>query len=327
MSITRLRLLIGQNLKAPTGGFLPPESSNKPVFDPKLTETDWREFSLAAIEEFERRRRSEPFQAHATIDLSHVTHPIAIMPFSDVHLGSQQCDYATLLRHAEYLKRYPHLYGIILGDLLEWAISQRQMDAVQSQLYGVAFQGRVGRSFVDDLLEKILAAVLGNHEGRSEKFGGFDVGEYLYDRLIASGVPYLKDGGSIRIRVGTQTYTGLLMHGDGIPGNSMYSKTAKHQRTQRHQWGWHDFAMMGHTHESEVTVSEAPSADGGPRREVHMLQAGSYKVVGEEQFPHRMGYRGSPEVHMPVVVLWPDQHLVVSFRTVEAGLAALGAWN
>jgi predicted phosphodiesterase len=249
------------------------------------------------------------------------------MLLSDIHIGSPQCDYATFLRHADLLAKHDNLYAIVLGDVVEWAISQRMMSSVLEQVMPPAVQARFWKAFVSDLLKKLVAVVMGNHEGRSERYGGFDVGEYLYHELTNGAAPYLKDGGSLRILVGEQEYSGLLMHGDGIPGNSMYSKTAKHQRLQRHQWGWHDFACIGHTHEAEVLVTEVPTDDAGGRREVHQLQAGSYKVLHSEQYPHRMGFMGSPIVDMPAIVLWPDQKRMASFRRVESALAALEGWK
>lgn len=298
------------------------------VSDKKAAVTRWQDVLSRAAVESSARRAEDPSQTHAKIDLSHEKGLVGIFLISDVHFGSPQCDYLTFLQHAKYLTETRNLYAIIQGDILEWSISQRMMDATLNQVFPPSTQARVVRSLVKDIARKTLAAVMGNHEGRVERFAGFDLGEFIYDELrkTDSGV-YLKDGGSLRIALsGGVSYSWNVMHGDSRFG-SMYNPNHKSFQLSRMSFGFHDIQSTGHTHEAAVQQIRVPGQDGNISRVVTSLQAGSYKVMGYEQYPHRLGFQSSPRVEMPMVIIDSKQHAVIPFLRVEEGVRALAAMS
>jgi len=300
----------------------------EPLFpDKKRAAVSWEEIAERAAAESDARDRIDPTQQFGTIDLSSATKPVGIFLMSDIHFGSPQCDYRTFLKHAYWLKTIPNLYGIFQGDVAEWAISQRQLDAVLGQVFGPQNQAQFVKALVEDLLQKLLAVCMGNHEGRLEIFGGFDAGLYMYDAFIRSkhGI-YLKDGGSMKIRVGQQEYSWLMMHGDSRFG-SMYNQNHKAGQLARMSFGRHDIASTGHTHSFSIQYTESPAQDGNPPRPEVLLQAGSYKTRFHEKYPHRLGFAKSPHVAMPGVILFPDTKRMIPFGFVEDLVWCLEGYN
>ena len=294
--------------------------------DAKMQNVDWEAVLVRHGAITAERNAEELKQRHATIDLSqHGDSPVCIMQMSDVHIGSPQCDVATLIRHIKLLKSIPNLYAILDGDMLEWAISNRQLDAVLGQVGSPQEQVRVFGAMLSDLAEKCVAFVTGNHDERGFRMGGVDVFEFLVSAVKRHGI-YLRDGGVLRIKLaGDVEYTWRVSHGDGLGGHSMYSNTAAMARNARHEVGHCDVASAGHTHSPEVKIVFEPRAHGAAKEQTIFLRSGSYKVLGDEQYPDRMGYWTTPFAAMPAVVFWPHRKLAVPFFCVEQAVEYLRA--
>ena len=284
---------------------------------------DWekaltRHGNLAAAREAEELQ-----QKKCTIDLSkHGNEPICIMLMSDVHIGSAQCDTATLINHIKLLKHIPNLYTIIHGDLMEFAISQRMLDAVLNQTGSVQEQARVYQAILHDLGSKVLAVCSGNHDERSARMCGVDVVEFLLRAVKGRGV-YLRDGGTVCLKLKGADYYWSVMHGDGMKGQSMYSNTAASASHARFRVGWHDIHSSGHTHEPEIKVTYEPRANGAPKQPTVLLKAGSYKTRGSESYVDRMGLTGPEVPVMPAVIITPNEKRVLPFLRVEDAIPVL----
>ena len=284
---------------------------------------DWekaliRHGNLAAAREAEELQ-----QKKCTVDLTkHGSDPICIMLMSDVHIGSAQCDTAALISHIKLLKNIPNLYTIIHGDLMEFAISQRMLDAVLGQTGSVQEQARVYQAILHDLGSKVLAVCSGNHDERSARMCGVDVVEFLLRAVKGRGV-YLRDGGTVTLKLRGVEYFWSVMHGDGMKGQSMYSNTAASASHARFRVGWHDIHSSGHTHEPEVKVTYEPRANGAPKQPSVLLKAGSYKTKGFESYVDRMGLTGPEDAIMPAVILFPDSKQVIPFLRVEDAVDVL----
>jgi predicted phosphodiesterase len=302
------------------------EESTEPVVrfpDLKKADFSFEEMLEHAHATSAYREGTEPSQTAATIDLSDWKEPIGIFLISDLHLGAPQCDYLTFLEHIRALKNTPNLFALIQGDMLEWSLSPRMLDSTLGQVLPPRHQARLMREIIREMILKTLAAVLGNHEGRAEKFAGFDVGEFIYDEFQRQGKgAYLKDGGVLSIKVGQQSYSWMVMHGDSRFG-SMYNPNHKAMQLARMTFGYCDIVSTGHTHSAAVQQMEVPSQDGGVMRKVVALQAGSYKITAHEQYPWRLGFGKSPTVDMPLVILDPHTHSVIPFLRMEDGLRVL----
>lgn len=289
--------------------------------DPKV---DWEGALTRHGAIAEARRSEDPRQRLATVDLTKFDGPVAIMQMSDVHIGSPQCDVATLIAHIKLLKKHPNLFCILDGDITEWAISERMLDAVLGQVGPPQEQLRVFQAIVSDLTSKLVAVVTGNHDERGFRMGGADVFEFIMSNVKGRGV-YMRDGGTLRIKMRGAEYTWRVYHGDGIKGNSMYSHTAAMARNARHEQSWSDVASLGHTHAPETRVMLEPRAPGEPKQLSVLLRSGTYKTLGDEQYVDRMGYGEHPYVSMPAVIFFPDRKVMLPFFRVEEAVAVLEA--
>jgi predicted phosphodiesterase len=292
-----------------------PDKSN-----PKL---DWEKLLRQGHRRAEELAEQEINQQRAVIDLTKHKEPVAIFTMSDVHIGSKQCDVPTLISHIKLLKRIPNLYAIFQGDAMEWCITDRQMDALFGQTLSPDKQAAAYRNLLEDLMEKVVAIVSGNHEERVFRKGGLDVVGLILQTVKKRGV-YLRDGGTLEIKLRNMSYTWRAMHGDAMSGNSMYSHTAAMARHARFQVGWCDVSSSGHIHEPEVKTVWEPRANGEPKQMTVLLRSGSYKV-GPEQYPDRMGLSGPPEVVSPCVILFPDKKRMLAFARVEDAVEVLEA--
>jgi predicted phosphodiesterase len=283
---------------------------------PRKGDFSWEELLASGAARAKENDASDTSVDHGTVDLTKSTGAVGIFLISDLHIGSPNCDYLTFLAHTQALKTNPHLYTIWQGDVAEWAISQRMLDAVLGQVFPPQHQARIVRAVIKDLAHKTVAAVGGNHEGRVQTFSGFDIGEYLYDTLRESGGIYMRDGGVLKINVGGQTYTWRSTHGDSRFG-SMYNPTHKATQLARMSLGFCDIVSTGHTHEAATMQMYVPGQDGSPPRPFIALQAGSYKTLYKEQYPTRLGYSHIQSVDMPGVILFPDKKVILPFNRME----------
>ena len=305
----------------------PPQPDETSVVFPDLknANVDWEAALSRHGAIAEARRAEDPKQKHATIDLSKHDGPVCIMQMSDVHIGSPQCDVAALIRHIKLLKSIPNLYVIIDGDVTEWAISPRMLDATLGQVGPPQEQVRVFQAILNDLASKCIAFVTGNHDERGFRMAGVDVFEFLLSRAEERGA-YLRDGGVLTITMaGGVKYSWRVSHGDGLRGHSMYSNTAAMSRNARHEYGWCDVSSAGHTHDPEIKQVYEPRAHGALKEPTILLRSGTYKVVGDEQYPDRMGFNETAGVAMPAVIFFPHEKRMLPFFRVEDAVDVLRA--
>jgi predicted phosphodiesterase len=291
--------------------------------DPNL---DWEKLVKQGWERAQQIAEQELSQQRAVIDLSKHKEPVAIFTMSDVHIGSKQCHVPTLLEHIKLLKRIPNLYAIFQGDMMEWCITERQMDALFGQTLAPDRQAAAYRNLLEDLMEKVIAIISGNHDERAFRKGGLDVVGLILQSVKRHGI-YLRDGGTLDIKMhGGVSYSWRAMHGDAMSGNSMYSHTASMARHARFQVGWADVLSSGHIHEPEVKTVWEPRADGAPKEMTILIRSGSYKI-GPEQYPDRMGLIGVPEVVSPCVILFPNKKRMIAFAKLEDAIDVLAAFS
>ena len=122
---------------------------------------------------------------------------------------------------------------------------------------------------------------------------------------------------------GDVEYSWRVAHGDGLRGNSMYSNTAAMTRNARHEVGFCDVSSAGHTHDPEIKVTFEPRAHSAVKEPTIVLRSGTYKVLGDEQYPDRMGFGAQPYVAMPAVIFWPHTKKMMPFFRVESALEVL----
>lgn len=270
---------------------------------------------VAGFQQAQREKKlHEISQARAVADLTRVHVPALFFAHSDVHWGSEDTDYVAIGRHAEIAQR-PHTYVFGLGDFNEFA-KLKHRGAVEGQVHSPTVQARAARAWFHRTWDAILAVCLGNHDMRIFQDSGFDIGEYLFHPPEGKRrIPFMRDGGLVVVRHGEQVYTHSLFHGDSAFG-TRFNENHKGRQTARLVDGRTDCVWNGHTHNPAVQDTNEPSDDMGGARDAAYLQAGSYKVHGDDH-ARRRKYLMVDDVQMPAVITFPDTHLVIPFKRVE----------
>lgn len=94
---------------------------------------------------------------------------IIIIPLSDVHYGSFHCDEKLLTRRLKEIELRDNCFTFIPGDLIENALPDSPGGAIFDQKIRPEAQIDKIKIKLAPIAHKILSALGGNHEGRSEK--------------------------------------------------------------------------------------------------------------------------------------------------------------
>lgn len=115
---------------------------------------------------------------------------IEIFPFADLHYGHSSCDVEKILQDIEYVRTHDNVYAIGMGDLIENA-------SKLSVASGVYEQNRMPNRQIDDIVKmfapiahKFLFMIQGNHEERTYRHMGIDIGRVIADKL---DIPYFNE--------------------------------------------------------------------------------------------------------------------------------------
>ena len=145
---------------------------------------------------------------------------IEIHPMSDLHIGDQHCDYKSILERIEYIKNTPNAYCILDGDLMDTAIASSVGDT-----YSAAFQPMEQLqhcvALFEQIKDKILAVLPGNHENRVYRSDGIDITALMCsqlgirDRYSPTTALVFVRFGKTKAKNRPQLYTIYVTHGSG----------------------------------------------------------------------------------------------------------------
>lgn len=182
---------------------------------------------------------------------------INIEIFSDLHIGSKKCNYEVIKQRIEKVKNNPDTYCIILGDICNNSTKTSVGDVYEEELTPMQQVQRAIELFAP-IKDKIIGATTGNHERRSYKTDGIDLG-YLFCSELGIADKYDYCACLLFIRFGKNKrkgdkpknarkmcYTLYMSHGDGNGGRTMGGKANGLQR--RGQIVDADIIVTGHTH-------------------------------------------------------------------------------
>lgn len=142
-----------------------------------------------------------------------------LYPFVCWHIGAKQSDEKFIARMIERVDADPFGRWVYLGDGAENAIMGSKGD-VYAQTMGPQEQWEVLHTLLMPIQHKGLFVVKGNHGNRTYKETGLD-----FDGTLARALdlPYMGTAAFMRLRVGSQRYTGFFHHG-GDSGVAIASK-------------------------------------------------------------------------------------------------------
>lgn len=116
------------------------------------------------------------------LELSQESNTIQIYVLSDVHIGDSCADLKLLEEVVEKIKTSPDMYVILLGDILNTAITNSKSD-IYSETVNTADAQKLALKYLSPIKDKILAMTPGNHENRVWRSVGLDVSLWLAEKL------------------------------------------------------------------------------------------------------------------------------------------------
>lgn len=178
------------------------------------------------------------------IEEDSIDSPVILVPLSDLHLGSKQCNTELIGQMIDLIMNTPNCYTVLLGDQSETATKQSIGLSVYDEAFDLKEQMRaLYKMFLPLAREgKILGMLTGNHEMRVAYSTSLNPTELLAERL---NVPYFAYSAYILLRVGDQAYKIFAHHGVG--GGSTPSGKLNAMR-KLNTVADADLYLSGHTH-------------------------------------------------------------------------------
>lgn len=191
---------------------------------------------------------------------------IRIIPFSDLHIGSPKCDIDLIKSQIEKVRNSDSTYAVLIGDLINNSTKVSVGD-VYTEALNPMEQMKLAVDLFAPIKDKILAITSGNHERRSYKTDGTDLGWFFANSLdlgdrydYTAPLLFLRTGYSNshgqnkeRNRVSASskthkfTYTIYMTHGDGANGRLVGGKA--NALSRRGEIVNADIIITGHTHQ------------------------------------------------------------------------------
>ena len=176
---------------------------------------------------------------------------IELYGLSDLHIGSKEFDEGAFQRMVREILAKPYRFVVLAGDYIDNGVKS----SVTSP-YEATMQPKAQREYAAEILfpikDRILAAVGGNHEYRTQKDSDFDPAECIMSKL---GIEdrYRESMADVLIKVGERTshcktpptYAICLAHGasgGALPGAGL-NAADRYAATSGA-----DLFIMGHTH-------------------------------------------------------------------------------
>jgi predicted phosphodiesterase len=180
-----------------------------------------------------------------------------IVPFSDIHLGSPEFNRELFEENLNWIYNTKNAYVIGNGDWVECATKGSVGAGVYEQVISLNEQIEQILDYFSPLAEegRILGITNGNHEDRTHKESGIDISRMFAEQL---SVPYFKNGGHFRFRVGRQNYTAYFTHGSS---GARLPWTKIKQPLDLGRFISADIIAIGHVHDLQVHSQEKQKVD------------------------------------------------------------------
>lgn len=285
------------------------ESSPEVVhLDKKVGTFNWRE-SIKVVQSLQRLRGDASWsQRSAKIQVGDSSAPVAIMCLSDMHIGSVATDYDLFIKLTDLILHTPNLFVAVVGDEVEWAVRLRSVAEVCAQVLDPSLQLEFIEQWLDEILHKVLFSTWSNHStDRSEQL----IGTCPVKNILAKRAPFFSGIGHVELLVGGQTYLMAVSH--RFKGVTATDSTAGCKRYMRVEWTQAEIAMQGDCHRAGVSVYNEGS------RNLVAISSGALNVNSSYAARNFSLFTSSA---MPIVQLFPDEHLIIPYYTVDHYLKA-----
>lgn len=217
--------------------------------------------------------------------------PLAIVWFTDVHLGDNGADYDTLLRHCEMTANAPHAFGVFMGDASNnWPVNGKLGKQWAEQETSKHQERQLVEWFLKESGVPWLFWALGNHDLWGD-------GEAILRGMNADLVPMAAWGAKVTLEFANGRECRMDLAHDH-KGHSMWN--ALHAETKTAQMGWAaDFVFSGHRHNAALHFEEF--ANRG--KASWLMRAKGYKSADSYAFTN--GFPEQEEGHAGVTIIDP----------------------
>jgi predicted phosphodiesterase len=214
---------------------------------------------------------------------------IEIVPIGDCHLGSPGSRVDKLKNMVDYIKNTPNCYTILMGDIFDCILGDdRRLDLTE---FSRAFLDILddATSIFEPIKDKIITALLGNHEHTLKKKGVGDPIFHLCNRL---GVKYGGYSCFIKLKAAPKTHRRSLIiyaHHGFFSGRQRGSKVNNLERLAQHYSA--DVYLAGHSH--DLFATRSTRIDWGGERDVLFGNTGTFletATEGTATYSERAGY-------------------------------------
>ena len=203
------------------------------------------------------------------IELKDKREEIPIIFLGDVHYGHEDCDVDTFLKYVNWGKEND-AYFILMGDLLELCNPGHMPQTMWNQYLDPKSQRNAMMTILEDIKDRIIGSISGNHELRIFNQVGWDVAQEMAEKLETN---YLRDGDYIIIKTRGPTYTIAAFHGSGG------SLTPYHQLKKALEvYEDMDLLAIGHMHQLFHETKYKYKIENGKRikKEIHLIRTGGF---------------------------------------------------
>lgn len=265
---------------------------------------------LVAVQEASEEEEKEPEHLEE-IDIEiEDDKPIGIWFVGDVHLGHKEVDYREFEKGLDILKKTDGLYTIWMGDMIEnysFASASKHKDgsSMYEQMMSPQEQLRKIEAILQDIEDKILTILQGDHEAFTFEATGIDIGDHLA-KIV--DIPYLVHGGVLNLDLSDQTYQILVRHRYRF--HSSYNLTHSAKQMMRFLQ-LADVAAVGHRHEYAVEQTDFQGKDRV------FIQIGSYKKT--DRYSSRGGYKKLERITPVMVIFYPEERKMIPIQDLELG--------
>lgn len=235
--------------------------------------------------------------------------PAAVLFISDWHIGSWGTSYRKIAEITATI-RERRLWVAVLGDMLQMSIKLRNVLEVSDNAIPPRLQMRFLGSWLEDIAPHILWSTWDNHSVmREEAVTGFS----QYAELFKEKTVYHSGIGHVDLEVGrerAETYRIASAH--RFRGNSYMNPTHGQARYMRFEGIDRELTIAGDSHRPAVsTYTDGPM----PRVAINCGTLQTDSGYGKRFF--------SLDTHdwMPVVLFWPDRHLMLAYPSLTHYLA------
>ncbi|MBU1178974.1 metallophosphoesterase [Patescibacteria group bacterium] len=204
---------------------------------------------------------------------------ITIVPISDLHYGHEGFNDDKFIEYVDWIKANKNVFCFLNGDIFENAHPDSPGGAIFDQRVRPKHQPPMFIEMVAPILDKILWAQPGNHEGRSIKKADIDP---LFWFCQLFGIPYFDQPIYVDINWKEHDFSLFCQHGS----TGALTEGGKFNMAAR-PTSWTDFTMfyvMGHVHD-EITGSSirrcriVKQFKNGKVREYMLVDREQYIVV------------------------------------------------